>query len=232
MRCVGCGEGRQGGHPSYIQASSLIMNLSPQGLSMWSLGQGGSGAPPATSQEHHSNGHRFKRRTRKGRIWCQQVVDGIFPSQGTDKQDGGRAVEAAGGTVLWAQSSCTYTLNTCQGSLEDQAQGLHPRGSPTPLRPGQARAQGGRQAVMFGGHSMLHVPCTAGLSLTWDICLSRLSEDSGLIRLPCLFLVTGERQPGPVAASDCSWLLLVPCQPCKVGFVVLPFFWGDIKLQR
>ena len=79
---------------------------------------------------------------------------------------------------------------------------------------------------------MLHVPCAAGLSLMWDICLSRLSEDAGLIRLPCLFLVTGERQPGPVAASDCSWLLLVPCQPCKVGFVLLPFFWGDIKLQR
>lgn len=79
--CRGCESG-WGGHPSYIQTSSLMVSPSPQGLGMGSLGQGGSGAPPANAQDCSSSGLRFKRRTGKGRFWRQRAVDKIFPNKG------------------------------------------------------------------------------------------------------------------------------------------------------
>lgn len=83
-----------------------------------------------------------------------------FPTGATDPQDGGRTEGHC--RREGSPGSEPLHLNTTHlaGEPGDEAQGLHPGVSPTPLCPGQAGARGARQAVVLAGRP------AAGLSLT------------------------------------------------------------------
>ena len=85
---------------------------------------------------------------------------GSFPTGATGPQDGGRTEGHC--RREGSPGSEPLHLNTTHlaGGPGDEAQGLHPGVSPTPLCPGQAGARGARQAVVLAGRPAV------GLSLT------------------------------------------------------------------